>query len=59
MTSIAFVCRRVDRFCARLNDGLAAMAILLAVLTAIITIGRHPDIFLAPVDVETGAVDMF
>ena len=59
MTQIALVCRRVDSFCARLNAGLAAVAICLAILTVTIAVGRHPEIFLAPADVESGTVDMF
>lgn len=59
MTQIALVCRRVDSFCARLNAGLAAVAICLAILTAIIIVGRHPDLFLAPVDMESGEAELF
>jgi hypothetical protein len=61
MTSIALVCRRIDSFCARLNDGLAAVAIFLAILTTILSVGRHPDIFLPQgMDAEASpAVDLF
>jgi hypothetical protein len=37
MSRIVVVLRRLDAFCARLNDGLAAVAVVLAMLTAIVS----------------------
>ena len=55
MKQIARYAYRVDAFCARLNDGLAAVALILAILTAAALVQRLPLLLLQPpVDVETG-----
>jgi len=55
MQQIALISRRADAFCARLNGGLSAVAIVLAVITAITLIVRFPPL----ADAENGiwAVD--
>lgn len=53
MKQIALVARRVDAFCARLNDGLAAVALVLAILATAALLQRLP-VLLQPVDAETG-----
>ena len=44
----------LDGFCARLNEGLAAFALALALGLTVTTIVRHPDAFLPTRDAETG-----
>jgi hypothetical protein len=51
---VALIARRADAFCARLNDGLAAVAIVLALLTTAALLERLPALVAAPVDAETG-----
>ena len=53
MKKIALAARRADAFCARLNDGLAAVAIVLAVLTTATLIERLPSVPTLT-DVESG-----
>ena len=53
MKKIALAARRADAFCARLNEGLAAVAIVLAILTTATLLERLPSL-LPLVDVETG-----
>ncbi len=53
MKKIALAARRADAFCARLNDGLTAVAIVLAILTTAALLERLPSL-LPPFDVETG-----
>jgi hypothetical protein len=43
-----------DAYCARLNDGLAAVALVLALATAAAVIVRDPEIYQIGVDAETG-----
>jgi hypothetical protein len=52
MRQIALITRRADAFCARLNGGLSAVAVALAVLTGAAAIARLP---LPAVDTQTGA----
>jgi hypothetical protein len=55
----ALMARRADAFCARLNAGLAAVAIVLAVLTAAAALQRLPSL-LPQADAETGlSLDQF
>ncbi|HZB93809.1 MAG TPA: hypothetical protein VE397_20340 [Stellaceae bacterium] len=59
MKTAALMARRADAFCARLNAGLAAVAIVLAVLTAAAALQRLPSL-LPQADAETGlSVDQF
>jgi hypothetical protein len=53
MRQIVLIARRADAFCARLNDGLVAVALALAVLTVAVVIARLPQ----PPDPETWLVD--
>jgi hypothetical protein len=50
MHQIAFIGRRADAFCARLNAGLFAVAIALAVLTGAMATAQVST----PTDAETG-----
>jgi hypothetical protein len=43
MKKLAASCRRIDELCARLNHGLAAVAIVLAITTVVISCVRHPE----------------
>jgi hypothetical protein len=45
MQRIAVIAARADAFCARLNDGLSAVAIALAVLTLVAWVARAPEVF--------------
>jgi hypothetical protein len=45
---VSDLARRVDAFCARLNGGLAAVAIVLAALTAAVLVVRLPDMLPSP-----------
>ena len=57
MKKIAFLACRADRFCRRLNDGMTAIALVLAVLTAAMTLEhRLPYVLhaMAVIDPETG-----
>jgi hypothetical protein len=53
MRQIALIARHADAFCARLNDGLVAVALALALLTIAVMIARLPQ----PTDAETWLVD--
>jgi len=44
MTALLHIASRADAFCARLNPGLSAVAVLLALLTATAWVGCHPEI---------------
>ena len=44
MHKIALIVARADSFCARLNDGLAAVAIVLAILTGALSTVRGVEI---------------
>ena len=43
MRKIAVIAARADSFCARLNDGLVAVAIVLAILTAALSTVRNME----------------
>jgi len=45
MQRIVAIAARTDAFCARLNHGLAAVAVALAALTLVLYVARNPDIF--------------
>lgn len=45
---------RADVFCGRLNDGLAAVALALALMTAALFVARHADAFAPVFDPQTG-----
>jgi hypothetical protein len=55
---VAVIARHADAFCARLNDGLAAVALALAILNAAIAFQHHLPSLLAlalpTIDPETG-----
>jgi len=57
MKELAAFCRRIDKLCARLNDGLAAVAIVLAITTAVVSAMHHPDILQLPADGAPTAVE--
>jgi hypothetical protein len=44
MQRIAVIAARADAFCSRLNDGLSAVAIALAVLTLAVSVVRAHDV---------------
>jgi hypothetical protein len=57
MRKIAFLARRADIFCRRLNDGMTAIAVVLAVLMAALTLEqRLPYVLhaMSVIDPETG-----
>ena len=56
MQRIVAIAARTDALCARLNHGLAAVAIALAALTLVLLVARNPDIF-QPIDPEWPAVE--
>ncbi|HUC67123.1 MAG TPA: hypothetical protein VMA53_16910 [Stellaceae bacterium] len=54
MKTVALIARQTDAFCARLNAGLAAVALVLAIVTAAALVQRLPMLLLPSVDPETG-----
>jgi hypothetical protein len=44
----------LDGFCARMNEGLAAVALVLALGLTVTTVVQHPEVFLLAQDAETG-----
>jgi hypothetical protein len=44
------IAHRLDAFCGRLNAGLAAVALVLALLTALAWLSRHPEMVMPPID---------
>jgi hypothetical protein len=44
----------LDGFCARMNEGLAAFALVLALGLTVTTVVRHPEAFLPPPDADSG-----
>ena len=54
MKTAALIARRADAFCARLNAGLAAVALVLALVTAAALVQRLPLLLLPQADPETG-----
>lgn len=53
MTALLRVASHADAFCARLNAGLSAVAVVLALLTATAWIGHHPEMFQVEYDAAT------
>jgi hypothetical protein len=47
-------CRRLDAMCARLNDGLAAVAVVLVIATVMVSIAHYPDLVTMSVETEMG-----
>jgi hypothetical protein len=45
MVALRHIARRADAFCASLNAGLCAVAMALALITAVTWAGQHPEIF--------------
>lgn len=45
---------RIDRFCARINDGLAVFAAVLAVVVLVTAVIRVPDLLAQGLTIETG-----
>lgn len=56
MHKIALIVSRADNFCARLNDGLAAVAIVLAILTGALSTLRGVEMGV-PNEAEWSLVD--
>jgi hypothetical protein len=56
MQRIAVIAARTDAFCARLNHGLAAVAVALTALTVVLFVAQHRDM-LQPIDVEWPATE--
>lgn len=56
MHKIALIVSRADDFCARLNDGLAAVAIVLAILTGALSTIRGVEMG-APYDADWSLAD--
>jgi hypothetical protein len=46
--------RRLDKFCARLNDGLAAVALMLLVAVLVTGMAEYPVDYLPVIDAEMG-----
>jgi len=46
---------RIDACCGRLNAGLAAVAAVLALLTALAWLSHHPEMIMRPVNPNDGA----
>jgi hypothetical protein len=56
MQRIVAIAARTDAFCARLNHGLAAVAIALAALTVVLFFAHNRDMF-QPIDPEWPAIE--
>jgi hypothetical protein len=56
MHKIVLIVARADSFCGRLNDGLAAVAIVLAILTGALTTIRGVEMG-APYDPEWSVIE--
>ena len=56
MQRIVAIAARTDAFCARLNHGLAAVAIALAALTLALFVAQHRDMF-QPMDAEWPSIE--
>lgn len=57
MQTTSHLVRRLDAFCARVNDGLTAFAVVLTIVIAIVACGQGlPEIasLFQPIDPETG-----
>jgi hypothetical protein len=55
MLALLRITRRADAFCARLDAGPAAFAIVLALMAAGVCAGRHPDMFQLEYDADAAA----
>jgi hypothetical protein len=58
MTALFRIASRADALCARLNAGLSAVAIVLALLTATAWIGHHPEMFQLEYDSAANAIGL-
>ena len=56
MRKVAVLASRVDAVCARLNDGLLAVATVLAVLTIVVSVVRTAEL-MSPTDSEWAALE--
>jgi hypothetical protein len=56
MNRVLRIAGRIDRLCARLNDGVLAFAVLLGIAAATVWIARHPEIFQVEYDAAAAAV---
>jgi hypothetical protein len=56
MLALLRITRRADTVCARLNAGLVAFAIVLALLMTGTWIARHPEMFQPDYDAAAGAI---
>ena len=56
--TIARLAQRADAFCARLNGGLAAVAIALALLTSAVLLERLPALLPPPVPANEAPTDL-
>jgi hypothetical protein len=56
MNKVLRIAGRIDRLCARLNDGVLAFAVLLGIAAATVWIARHPEIFQVEYDAAAAAV---
>lgn len=57
MKNFSAFCRRVDRLCARLNDGLAAVAVVLAITAVLVSAAHHPEALQMPADGAPAALE--
>jgi len=58
MIALLRAARRTEAFCARLNPGLSAVAIALALLTLLSWAGHHPEMFQQEYVAAAGAVGL-
>jgi hypothetical protein len=56
MNKVLRIAGRIDRLCARLNDGVLAFAVVLAVAEATAWVVCHPEIFQVEYDAAAAAV---
>jgi hypothetical protein len=56
MNRVLRIAGRIDRLCARLNDGVLAFAVLLGIAAATVWMARHPEIFQVEYDAAAAAV---
>ena len=52
IAALRAIAAALDGFCARMNEGLAAFALVLALGLTVTTMVRHPEVFLPAPDVE-------
>lgn len=58
MTALLRIASRLDAFFARLNAGLSAVAIVLALVTVTAWIGHHPEMFQLEYDSAANAIGL-